>query len=299
MHHVQLIMRTLKLTIAYDGTDYAGWQCQQGRPTVQETLEKAIAAVTGQKVRTLASGRTDAGVHALGQVVALRTHSALLPEVLCRAINAVLPQDVAVLEVADAPAGFHPIRDAVRKRYRYVIYDEPVRDVFKRHFVWHYCHGRLDAEAMQRAAAPLRGTHDFSSFESSGAKRKTSVRTVSDLIVERGSSVGCVERAGDGARGTGDCGAFHAPYEPGQGRGARGKFHYHRGRVERFSVQHGAGDRRHAGGSGPGQAAGKLARRSARSQRPPPSRPHRAAARARLGKGGVLRETVRLASRWL
>ena len=146
-------MRTLKLTIAYDGTAYAGWQLQPERPTVQGTLENAVAKVTGQHVRILASGRTDAGVHALGQVVGLRTDSALPPEVLLRAINANLPHDVAVLDVAEAPDGFHPIANVVRKRYRYLIHDGPVRDVFRRHFVWHYVYGRLDADAMRRAAA--------------------------------------------------------------------------------------------------------------------------------------------------
>jgi tRNA pseudouridine38-40 synthase len=178
-------MRTLKLTIAYDGTAYAGWQLQPERPTVQGTLENAVAKVTGRHVRILASGRTDAGVHAFGQVVGFRTDSALPPEVLLRAINANLPHDVAVLDVADVPGGFHPIADVARKRYGYVIHDGPVRDVFHRHFAWHYIYGRLDADAMSRAAAPLLGKHDFSSFESSGAERKTSVRTVFELAVER------------------------------------------------------------------------------------------------------------------
>ncbi len=179
-------MRTLKLIIAYDGTAYAGWQLQPERPTLQGTLEDAVAKVTGQHVRILASGRTDAGVHALGQVVGLRTDSALPPAVLLRAINANLPHDVAVLEAVEMPGGFHPIADVVRKRYRYVIHDGPLRDVFRRRYAWHYIYGRLDADAMSRAAAALLGTHDFSSFESSGAERKTSVRTVFDLSVERG-----------------------------------------------------------------------------------------------------------------
>jgi tRNA pseudouridine38-40 synthase len=179
-------MRTLKLTIAYDGTAYAGWQLQLGEPTIQETLEDAIARVTGQRVRVLASGRTDAGVHALGQVVGFRTDSSLPPEVLLRAINANLPHDVAVLDAAEAPDDFHPIRHALRKRYRYVIHDGPVRDVFGRRFVWHYNYGRLDAPSMQRAAAALLGTHDFRSFQSSGAERRTSVRTILELSVERG-----------------------------------------------------------------------------------------------------------------
>lgn len=179
-------MRTLKLTIAYDGTAYAGWQFQPERPTVQATLENAIAKVTGRHVRTLASGRTDAGVHALGQVVGFRTDSKLPPEVMLRALNANLPHDVAVLDVAEVPDDFHPIADVLRKRYRYLIDDGPIRDVFRRNFVWHYFYGRLDVDAMSRAAAPLLGTHDFSSFESSGAERKTSIRTVFDLSVRRG-----------------------------------------------------------------------------------------------------------------
>jgi tRNA pseudouridine38-40 synthase len=179
-------MRTLKLTLAYDGTNYAGWQFQPDQPTLQGTLERAICHVTGQPAGVLASGRTDAGVHALGQVVRCRTESRLPADVLGRALNAVLPRDMAVLNVAEAPDDFHPIRDVVRKRYRYVICDGPVRDVFQLRYSWHHVYGRLDAEAMQRAAAPLRGTHDFRSFQSSGAERQTSVRTIFDLLVERG-----------------------------------------------------------------------------------------------------------------
>lgn len=180
-------MHTLKLTIAYEGAAYAGWQSQADRPTVQGTLEQAIAKVTGQVTRVQASGRTDAGVHALGQVVRLRTASSLPPQVLCRALNANLPEDIVVLDVAAVGADFHPIRDVVRKRYRYVIYDGPVRNVFLRRYAWHYTRGRLDADAMQRAATTLRGTHDFSSFESSGAERLSSVRTIYDFSVTRGN----------------------------------------------------------------------------------------------------------------
>jgi tRNA pseudouridine38-40 synthase len=184
-------MRTFKLTIAYDGTAYAGWQFQVDRPTVQATLENAIRKVTGEPIRVLASGRTDAGVHALGQVVAFSTSSLLPPEVFCRAINANLPADVAVLELSAAPEGFHPISRVRRKRYRYVIHDGPVRDVFERHYAWHCACGRLDAAAMDRAAAALLGTHDFRSFQSAGAPRPTSVRTIFEIFVRRG-------RAGQG-----------------------------------------------------------------------------------------------------
>jgi len=194
-------VRTLKLTIAYDGTAYAGWQFQPDRPTVQQTLEAALEKVTGETIRVLASGRTDAGVHALGQVVGLRTASALAPDVLRRALNANLPDDIAVLDAAEAPEDFHPTRHVRRKRYRYVIHDGAVRDVFGRHYVWQYTNGRLDAEAMHRSAAALRGTHDFRSFETAGAPRATSVRTIFDISVRRG-------RAGQGRAG--DCPDFCA-----------------------------------------------------------------------------------------
>ncbi len=184
-------MRTFKLTLAYDGTAYAGWQVQPGRPTVQEALEGAVERVISQRVRTVASGRTDAGVHALGQVAGFSADVSLSCEVLRKALNANLPPDIAVLDAAEAPAGFHPIRDALRKRYRYQLVDGPVRNVFALRFAWHYPYGRLDAAAMQRAAKALRGRHDFRSFESSGAPRKTSVREVFHLDVRRG-------RAGEG-----------------------------------------------------------------------------------------------------
>ena len=268
-------MRTLKLTIAYDGTAYAGWQFQPDQPTVQETLETAIAKVTGQRVRVLASGRTDAGVHALGQVVGFQTDSALPPDVLRRALNANLPEDVAVLDVAEAPDDFHAISHVRRKRYRYVIHDGPVRDVFRRRFVWHYIHGRLDAEAMHRAAAALLGTHDFSSFETAGAPRATSVRTVFDLRVDgAGQGRGFVE---EGLSGIGDWGfasgevCSATPRDCGRGEGtvphAERGVHHHRGRGRRISLQHGPGDRRHAGRSGPRRPAGSLG--PAKSSAPP------------------------------
>ena len=178
-------MPTIKLTLAYDGTAYAGWQVQPGEKTVQAALEAAIEKVTGEQVRAIASGRTDAGVHALGQVVGFRTQTHLPADVLQRALNAELPRDLAVLDAVEAEETFHPIRDAVRKRYRYAIHDGPTRHVFRRHYCWHY-HRRLDAEAMARAARSLLGRHDFASFETSGAERKDSIRTVYELPVERG-----------------------------------------------------------------------------------------------------------------
>ena len=130
-------MRNLKLTLAYDGTDFNGWQVQPGFRTVQETLEKAVTALTGECIRVNASGRTDAGVHALGQVVNFYTNTRHSPEVLVRAINAYLPADVVVSEAADMPESFDANRDAKGKLYRYVIHDGRVPNLFQRRYCYH------------------------------------------------------------------------------------------------------------------------------------------------------------------
>ncbi len=178
-------MRTLKLTVAYDGTAYNGWQFQPDRPTVQGTIEAAIAAVTQETIRVTGSGRTDAGVHALGQVVSFRTASVLDVGVLKKALNANLPEDISVLAVEEAAEDFHAIRDAVRKRYRYVLYDDRVMNVFRRRYAWHV-RKRLNDEAMHRAGQGLVGTHDFRSYETQGTPRESTIRTVYELSVTRG-----------------------------------------------------------------------------------------------------------------
>src|SRR5690242_4302976 len=167
-------MRNLKLTVSYDGTDFNGWQTQPGFRTVQETLERALAAVTGEaRVRVNASGRTDAGVHAVGQVVNCYCTTRLAPGVLVRAVNAHLPDDVVVREAAEVPQAFDANRDALRKLYRYVIHDGPVPDPFLRRYACPSRH-RLDAAAMRRAAEPLKGRHDFHSFETNWPNRMSS-----------------------------------------------------------------------------------------------------------------------------
>jgi tRNA pseudouridine38-40 synthase len=179
-------MRSLKLTVAYDGTAYCGWQFQRNGPSVQGTLERVIFRITGENIRVTASGRTDAGVHALGQVVGFRTRSTLAPEVLQRAFNAFLPHDVRVIEVRDDPLDLDPIRDSISKRYRYVIQDGGLLDLFQRHYLW-YWPVRLDEQAMNQAAQLLSGTHDFAAFQSAGSPRATTVRTVHEFSVSRNS----------------------------------------------------------------------------------------------------------------
>jgi tRNA pseudouridine38-40 synthase len=178
-------MRNVKLTVSYDGTDFNGWQTQPGYRTVQETLEKAIADLTGEpRVRLNASGRTDAGVHAVGQVANFYTDSPYPPDVLVRAVNARLPPDVILRDAADMPEAFDANHDAVRKLYRYVIHDGPVPDIFLRRY---YCPSRhhLDAAAMARAAAALKGRHDFRCFETEWPNRMSSVRTITHITVNR------------------------------------------------------------------------------------------------------------------
>ena len=176
--------RTVKLTLAYDGTDFAGWQYQTGQRTVQDTLEQTLAKITGKFTRVTASGRTDAGVHALAQVVSFDTDTTLSNETLWRALNAELPYDVSCSAVEDAPAGFNAQRRARRKRYRYVICEGRVRDVIRRHHAWQVFN-KLDVPAMQRAALALVGFHDFVSFQSCGSKRQTTERTIYELTIQQ------------------------------------------------------------------------------------------------------------------
>ncbi len=177
-------VRFYRATIAYDGSAYFGWQWQNDRPTVQGVLERALTTITGRSVRITASGRTDAGVHALGQVVSFAVATRLDPGTLGRALNANLPEDVVVRQVALAPDGFHAVRDAVSKRYRYVIQDGGTRDVFSRRYAWRLP-WRLDPEPMAAAGRLLVGEHDFAAYQTSGSKRVTTVRRVSALTVRR------------------------------------------------------------------------------------------------------------------
>jgi len=177
-------MRRIKLEIAYDGTRYNGWQRQPDAPSVQETLEKVLLKITGMHTVVTGSGRTDAGVHALKQVAAFSTESNFTPTVFCRALNGHLPDDIRILSAEEVPINFHPIRDAVSKRYRYLIDDQRPFCPITRNYCWIY-RSALDVPTMQAAAEYLRGTHDFICFQTRGSPRKTTVRTVFDVSVQR------------------------------------------------------------------------------------------------------------------
>ncbi|HEX7127109.1 MAG TPA: tRNA pseudouridine(38-40) synthase TruA [Thermodesulfobacteriota bacterium] len=177
--------RTLKLTVEYLGAGFSGWQAQaSGRRTVQGVLAEAVARVTGERAVVHGAGRTDAGVHALGQAASLvLERSAIAPAALRDAMNAVLPPDVSVRAVEEAPDGFHARKDAVAKRYRYLILVSPARSALWEGRAWHR-RGPLDVDAMRRAASALVGTHDFSAFRASASEAPTAVRTISRLAIE-------------------------------------------------------------------------------------------------------------------
>jgi tRNA pseudouridine38-40 synthase len=156
-------MRNLKMILAYDGAEYSGWQVQPDAPTVQGTLASAIGRITGEKVLPQGSGRTDAGVHALAQVVTFVTESSVPTENFVKALNDILPASIRVMEVAEAPADFHVRHSARAKTYRYRIYRAGICPPFLARYVWHYPYP-LDEKAMARAVTLVEGEHDFTSF---------------------------------------------------------------------------------------------------------------------------------------
>jgi tRNA pseudouridine38-40 synthase len=174
-------MRNLKLILAYDGTDFCGWQVQPDAPSIQGTLASAIGRITGENVLPQGSGRTDAGVHALAQVVSFQTESVIPARNLAIALNDLLPKAVRVLSVEEVPADFHVRKSAKAKTYRYRIYREAVCPPFLARYVWHYPYP-LDAGLMQRSAASVEGEHDFTSFAAvdpeRGKEQASNVRTV-------------------------------------------------------------------------------------------------------------------------
>ena len=173
-------MRYIKLLMEYDGTGYQGWQSQPNRMTIQDILAETIGGITGERVRLTAASRTDAGVHALGQVAVFNTGSGIAEDVLKRALNAKLPGDIRILSAEETHQAFHPRYDAKKKRYVYlVMLNNPGSSFFFR-YVWHV-RTTLASDAMERAAAHISGTHDFSVFRGSGCGAKTTVRTIGSI----------------------------------------------------------------------------------------------------------------------
>jgi tRNA pseudouridine38-40 synthase len=188
-HHFDPTLQGHKLTIAYRGTGFSGWQCQTAKRTVQECLETALGKIWGQKISLQGSGRTDTGVHALGQIASFnapRRHAA--PDLL-RALNANLPHDVRIVKCRLVSPAFHARFDAIGKTYRYLVWNHLVQDPFTLDTHWHVPRP-LDLAAMRRAARKLLGEHDFASFTSNpGYERETTVRTMRRASITRHGAV--------------------------------------------------------------------------------------------------------------
>ena len=184
------MLRNLKLTLSYDGSDFSGWQVQPDASTIQGTLASAIGRLTGENVLPQGSGRTDAGVHALAQVATFSTTSPIPVENFLKALNDILPPSIRILEVKEVPADFHARKSARAKTYRYRICRAAICSPFLARYVWHFPYP-LDENAMSYAAAAIVGEHDFTSFAAVDPERGqenhevSNVRTIFSSCFER------------------------------------------------------------------------------------------------------------------
>ena len=179
-------MRVIKLVLQYDGLAYVGWQRQREGTSIQGLLEDALAGIVGQDVTVMGAGRTDAGVHALGQVASVRLDHRIEPSALARGLNAVLPRDVRVTSLEEAAPDFHARFMTRAKTYRYRVVTGEVVSPFEARYSWHVS-GELDLASMAEAAQILEGRHDFAAFQSSGGKTVATVRTISEIVLLQSS----------------------------------------------------------------------------------------------------------------
>jgi len=178
-------MRNIKLLIEYDGTNYQGWQVQPKGPTIQGVLEEKIGLLTGEPVQLFGSGRTDSGVHALGQVAHFKTQNRMDIRTIQRALNSLLPHDIVIQKVEEVDEGFHARKHSKSKVYEYRILNRNLRSAFHRGYVW-YIPQKLNLTEMKKATQSLIGEHDFSSFRSVGTPTRTAVRRVIRAEWKRG-----------------------------------------------------------------------------------------------------------------
>lgn len=177
-------MRTLKLTIEYDGSNYCGWQRQKNGKSIQETIEGAVRKMTREETKLIGASRTDAGVHALAQVAHFRTGTTIPRDGFVRGLNSILPHDIRIRDAEEAPENFHAINCAAGKTYRYVIHTDRVASALNHDRAWHV-HEKLDMEAMRSASRHFIGTHDFRAFMASGSSVLSTVRTIREIRLTR------------------------------------------------------------------------------------------------------------------
>jgi tRNA pseudouridine38-40 synthase len=189
------VQRSVHLKVAYDGTAYSGWQIQPRDPTVQGRLMEAVAEMEGQPTKVYGAGRTDAGVHARGQGASFTTGSTIPTKGYLLGLNALLPDDIAVLEVTDLEVDFHARFSARGKHYRYSIWNAPTRQPLATRFAWHRWKP-LDHEAMARAGRYLVGEHDFNAFRAADCERENAVRTLWRVEVTPQPNLLCIDVEG-------------------------------------------------------------------------------------------------------
>ena len=190
-------MRNIKLTIEYDGKPYNGWQKQPNKPNIQGEIERAIYNITKEEVDLIGSGRTDAGVHALGQVANFKTNSNIPIEKLALAINSQLKNSIIIKKAEEVDERFHSRYNAKHKTYRYIINNSPCGTAIYRNL--EYCFPiKLDVAKMQEAAKYFEGEHDFKAFKSSGTSAKNSVRTIYNASVKQEGEKIIIELTGNG-----------------------------------------------------------------------------------------------------
>ena len=190
-------MKRIKLTVAYDGTDYCGWQIQKNGITVEEVLNRALSRLTGENITVIGASRTDAGVHARGNVAVFDTNTRIPAERLTYALNALLPEDVTVVRSEEVPAGWHPRKCVSVKTYEYRILNREFPDPVRRRDTY-FVSFRLDIERMREAAQYLIGEHDFKSFCSAQTTVEDTVRTIYDLDIDKEGDLITIRVRGNG-----------------------------------------------------------------------------------------------------
>lgn len=190
-------MKRIKLTVAYDGTDYCGWQIQKNGITVEEVVNRALSRLTGEEITVVGASRTDAGVHARGNVAVFDTDTRIPAERIAYAVNALLPEDVVVVRSEEVPAGWHPRKCVSVKTYEYRILNKEFPDPVRRRDTY-FVSFSLDIERMRRAAEYLKGEHDFKSFCSAQTAVETTVRTIYDLDIKKEGEIITIRVRGNG-----------------------------------------------------------------------------------------------------
>lgn len=191
-------MRRIRLVVAYDGTDYCGWQIQPNGITIEEVLNTTLKKLTGEDIHVIGASRTDSGVHALGNVAVFDTDSPIPPERMAYALNRKLPEDIVIVKSDEVPPNWHPrYQDRVSKTYEYHIYNAPVHDPMKRRYST-FVSFPMDADKMREGAAYLTGEHDFVSFCNIRTNVENTVRTIDEIVIENSGSDITIRVTGNG-----------------------------------------------------------------------------------------------------